>query len=308
MDGRYTDGMGPEIDKHCVRIGPAGWSYDDWKGIVYPADMPRTTHALELLSGWFDTVEINVTFYRPVAARMSAGWLSRVSGNADFRFTAKVWRRFTHDEADEISERELNEFRHGIDPLAESGRLGTLLLQYPWSFRRTPENRRKVAAITTALNAYPLAVEVRHDSWLCDDYLDGLRAQGIAFCNIDQPEHDHGIGATDYTTGPLGYVRLHGRNRAAWFNAKAPSYERYNYLYGEAELQPWVDRIASIGERAEETYVVTNNHYQGKAVANALELMAALGRGPRELPEDLLSAYPRLRGVLDSAPASGRGT
>jgi uncharacterized protein YecE (DUF72 family) len=278
-----------------VRIGPAGWSYEDWKGIVYPAHVSKRAHPLELLCGWFDTVEINVTFYRPVGARMSSGWLERVSGNKQFRFTAKVWRRFTHDDSHGIDEEELREFRAGIDPLMEAGRLGALLVQYPWSFRRTPENRRRLASIASALKVYPLAVEVRHDSWLCEEFLEGLRAEGIAFCNIDQPEHDHGIGATAHVTSALGYVRLHGRNRAAWFNDKLPSYERYNYLYNPDELRPWAERIEMIGEQAEDTYVVTNNHYQGKGVVNAIELLAALGRPPGNLPEELLAAYPRLQ-------------
>lgn len=298
--------MSAHVDRHVVRIGPAGWSYEDWKGVVYPVDVPRGMHALQLLSGWFDTVEINVSFYRPVAARMSLSWKDKVSGNPEFRFTAKVWRRFTHDETSGLDEGELREFRAGIDPLMEAGRLGALLVQFPWSFRRTPESRRRLAALTTALKAYPLAIEVRHDSWLCAEYLESLKGEGIAFCNIDQPEHDHGIGATAHSTARVGYVRLHGRNRAAWFNEKAPSYERYNYLYDAGELQPWVERIESIREQAQDTYVVTNNHYQGKAVANAIELMAALGREPVGLPETLLTAYPRLRGLKEGAGVSGR--
>jgi uncharacterized protein YecE (DUF72 family) len=285
-----------------VRVGPAGWSYDDWKGIVYPPDLPRRTHPLELLSGWFDTVEINVTFYRPVAAQTGRGWVEKVARNPDFRFTAKVWQRFTHEQTEAIRARDLDQFRRGIDPLAEAGRLGALLIQYPWSFRRTPENRRRLAATAGALNAYPLAVEVRHDSWLCDDYLHGLRQSGLAFCNIDQPEHGHGIAPTAYVTAPLAYTRLHGRNQAAWFNDRAPSYERNNYLYSPDELQPWVERIASMRRQAEETYVVTNNHYQGKAVANAFEILAALGRRPRSVPAELLRAYPRLGALLDAGP------
>lgn len=304
-DGRYTGGMEARSEMGRVRVGPAGWSYDDWKGIVYPADMPKKVHALEVLSGWFDTVEINVTFYRTVSAGTSRGWVEKVARNAEFRFAAKAWRRFTHDEAEGIDEGELREFRLGIDPLMEAGRLGAVLLQYPWSFRRTAANRRRLAETAAALGAYPLAVEVRHDSWLCDEYLAGLRAQGIAFCNIDQPEHGHGIEPTAYATGRVGYVRLHGRNQQAWFNDTLPSYERYNYLYGADELRPWVDRIVSIAEQADETYVVTNNHFQGKAVANAFEILAALGRPPRALPEELTAAYPRLRAMIAADAGTG---
>jgi uncharacterized protein YecE (DUF72 family) len=154
------------------------------------------------------------------------------------------------------------------------------------------------------MKGYPLAVEVRHDSWLCDEFVDGLRSQDVAFCNIDQPVHDHGIGPTGYVTSRVGYVRLHGRNSAAWFNDDLPSYERYNYLYHPDELAPWTARIASIGEQAQDTYVVTNNHYQGKAVANAIELLASLGRQPRPLPDSFLETYPRLRGSIESPHAA----
>ena len=295
--------MHPAHDTQVPRVGPAGWSYEDWKGIVYPTTMPRKTHALEWLSQWFDTVEINVSFYRPVTARMSAAWPAKVLNNPRFRFTAKVWQRFTHDDAP-LSQTDLAEFRAGMDPLAEAGRLGALLIQFPWSFRRTPENRQRLARIIAALKSYPLAVEVRHDSWVCEEYLDALRAEGVAFCNIDQPEHDHGIQPTAHITAPLAYIRLHGRNRAAWFNQKAPSYERYNYLYDQQELRPWLDRIQSVSKQAQDTYVVTNNHYQGKAVANAIELIAALGRSPHNLPDELLDAYPQLRRVIETHDAS----
>ncbi len=102
----------------------------------------------------------------------------------------------------------------------------------------------------------------------------------------------------------MGYVRLHGRNQKAWFADSLLSYERYHYLCTPNELQPWVERIEALREEAEDTYVATNNHYQGKAVANAFELLTALGRAPRALPDGLLAVYPRLlRGLM----ADGEG-
>ena len=80
-----------------VRYGPAGWTYKDWEGVVYPRPKPRGFDPLEFLAGYFDTVEINSTFYRPAAAKVAAQWAERVSGNRRFRFTARLYRRFTHE-------------------------------------------------------------------------------------------------------------------------------------------------------------------------------------------------------------------
>ena len=72
-------------------------------------------------------------------------------------------------------------------------------------------------------------------------------------------------------TSPVGYVRLHGRNYDQWFDADTGA-DRYNYLYSEAELAGWKEKIVRIADKAEVTYVVTNNHFEGKAGVNALQL------------------------------------
>ena len=127
-----------------TRVGPAGWSYKDWRGIVYPAERPCGFHELAFLTQYFNTVEINVTFYRPLPPSTSIMWSKRIEPNPAFRFTAKLWRGFTHDR--NATAQDEKEFKEGIAPLLEAGRLGALLLQFPWSFRNTPENREYVAA------------------------------------------------------------------------------------------------------------------------------------------------------------------
>lgn len=298
VHGRYTGAMG-KTQENALRIGPAGWSYADWKGIVYQSDRPHGKHALELIASWFDTVEINVSFYRALEPNMTAAWAEKVRANPRFRFAAKLWRRFTHDRDSFPSDSETAAYRRGIAPLAEAGLLGVVLMQFPWSFRRTAENRRWLAKTIDALSEYPLAIEVRHASWMCEEFLGGLHARGIAFCNIDQPVIGDSIGPAAEVTAPVAYVRFHGRNRDAWFANDVPSYERYNYLYSADELTPWVKRIASMHTQAEETYVITNNHFQGKGVVNAFELAAALGRPTGTIPSDLVRAYPRLRRLAD---------
>jgi uncharacterized protein YecE (DUF72 family) len=295
--------MGDIGDAQAVRVGPAGWSYADWKGLVYPSQLPRGGHALESISRWFDTVEINVSFYRPLPPSHARAWVGRVAGNPRFRFTAKLWQRFTHEPEGAASEEDVALYLRGIEPLLEAGALGAVLMQFPWSFRRNPENRRRLAALISTFKALPLAVEVRHDSWMCAEFFESLSAHGVAYCNLDQPMLAGCIGPSEQVSSPVGYTRLHGRNAAAWFANNVPSYERYNYLYSAEELEPWVARIRSIGARADSSYAITNNHFEGKAVVNAFEILARLGRRPREIPEELLRRYPWLGEVIEAGPA-----
>lgn len=289
-----TQPLANERGAGIVRVGPAGWSYDDWKGVVYPQPMPNKMHPLELLSQWFDTIEINSSFYRPMQARFADRWIQAVAGNPQFRFTAKLWRRFTHENTDALDSGDVAAFNDGARPLDESGLLGALLIQFPWSFKRTPGNRRWLETLTGAFEQYPLVVEVRHNSWNRQEVFDGLAARGIALCNIDQPLFRDSIGPDERVTAPLAYVRLHGRNYDDWFREDADRDERYDYLYSPEELAPWIDRLRAIRNKAGEVYAVTNNHYRGQAVVNALEIQAALGGRNVSIPGHLLEHYPRL--------------
>ncbi len=185
----------------------------------------------------------------------------------------------------------------------EAGKLGALLIQFPYSFHRTPSTRDWLRRIVETFQNFPLAVEFRHNSWNTPEVFQGLRQHDIAFCNIDQPVINESIGPTEAVTASLAYVRLHGRNYDTWFRETADRDARYNYLYTEEELKPWVARIARMCERAAEIYVVTNNHFQGQAVVNALELKHALGCKMDQAPEPLLELYPSLNRLLGGGQA-----
>lgn len=286
--------------ENAVRIGPAGWSYEDWKGTVYPLDMPKSLHPLEFLSDYFDTVEINSTFYRPPNPRYCSGWLKKVAGNPRFKFTLKLWERFTHQRKTWPDSSETQTFMKGIEPLAASGRLGALLIQFPWSFKRTPDNRKWLGRVLDTFAAYPLALEVRHASWNRPEVFTALAERQVAFCNIDQPLFGGSLHPTDKVTAKVGYVRLHGRNAADWFREDAGRDDRYNYLYSEEELRPWIEKIERIRAMADEVYVITNNHYQGQAVVNAFELQRGLGSFCGRVPRHLATVYPRLSRLLES--------
>jgi uncharacterized protein YecE (DUF72 family) len=272
-------------------IGPAGWDYPDWQGVVYPAGL-RGTDRLTFLAALFKVVEINVSFYRPLTPEMARRWLEAVGEAREFRFTAKLWQIFTHERR--LAALELEQFREGLAPLLAAGRLGVLLAQFPYAFHNVEENRAYLVQLKAALPDYPLAVEVRHRSWQQRAVREFLREVGLDFCNIDQPLVSYPMGATRWVTGSKGYLRCHGRRKESWFDFGEDRGARYDYLYGPEELADLADRARELASKAPETYVIFNNHPAGQAVANALELARRLGSGPFKLPPCLLAAFPRL--------------
>jgi uncharacterized protein YecE (DUF72 family) len=290
--------------KSHIKIGPAGWSYRDWEGVVYPHKPGTRFDPLEYLAGFFDTIEINSSFYRPPAASTAKSWANRVATNREFTFSAKLHRIFTHERGKATAEDE-KVFREGIDPLFNAGRLGALLLQFPWSFKNNDEDRVYLTKLLDRFKDYPLVLEVRHASWNDASVYEWLEERGVGICNIDQPLFSKSIRPAALTTSQVGYVRLHGRNYENWFREKAVRDERYNYLYSIDELEPWITRIREVASQTAETYVIANNHFRGQAVVNALEIKSILTEQRVPAPEPLFSRYPRL---LESAlPESDAG-
>jgi uncharacterized protein YecE (DUF72 family) len=267
--------------------------YKDWEGIVYPRPKPRHFDPLRYIAEFFDAVEINSTYYGPPSARTASSWVERVEDYKNFRFTAKVWKRFTHERTKAWTTGEVDQVRAGFDVMMHSGHLGAVLLQFPWSFKRTEANREWLGDVVRTFRQYPLVVEVRHLSWLVPEFLRALREEGVAFVNIDQPLYHDSIGPTAHATSHVGYVRVHGRNYKDWFREKAPVEQRYNYLYPPEELKPWAERAKEIASdpATREVYVITNNHYKGKAVANALMLKSMVTSGKVPAPPGVFEAY-----------------
>ena len=262
-----------------VFVGPAGWSYADWEGVVYPQPKPRGFRPPAYLARWFNTIEVNSTFYRPPSAKTTERWVRDVADRPDFLYTAKLYQGFTHErrERSERFERwsaaDARTFRDGIAPLAEAGRLGALLVQFPWSFHYSEASRDHVRGLVEEFGDLPLVVEVRSGEWAREEPLDFIRSLGVGFCNIDQPPMRGNIPLTAHAFGPVGYLRLHGRNAAAWFAEDAGRDQRYDYLYSPAELDDIEKALGKIAEQVERMFVIANNHYRGQAVATGLELV-----------------------------------
>ncbi len=268
-----------------IRIGTAGFAYKDWEGKVYPSPKPRGFDPLAYLAGFFPTIEMNVTFYRVPTAENVVKWMESVAKNPDFRFTFKLYRGLTHATEDET----LPAFLDALAPCRAAGKLGGILLQFPFYFRNTAETRARVSTLAKGLQGWPCSIEVRDRGWLLPAALGFLRERGLSLCDIDICQTKTSIPPGSWTTGPLGYVRFHGRNRDAWFDAKATVAQKYDYLYSMEELTPWAERVREIAEQTEATYVVMNNHFAGKAVSNAFHLLRLLGLPAPEPPPHLLA-------------------
>jgi uncharacterized protein YecE (DUF72 family) len=277
-----------------IRFGPAGWTYRDWEGVVYPKPRPKGFDPLVAMAALFDTVELNTSFYAPISPHNAHLWLERTEFNPDFRFTAKLWKRFTHERDEPWTAEDVSQAREGLEVLREAERLGAVLVQFPWSFRNEPANRDHVDAIVSAFEGFPLVLEVRHASWNEPSYYAELVERGLGFVNIDQPLFKNSIAPSARATAAVGYVRVHGRNYREWFRNKSPV-DRYDYLYSARELRPWAERTKEVAAhtRVEDVYVITNNHARGKGVANALMLKALVTGEKVEAPATLLREYPK---------------
>lgn len=279
-----------------IRVGPAGWSYEDWDGIVYPFKKGSKFDPLAYLADFFDTIELNNTFYRSPTPQMGKSWAKRVQSNPRFKFTAKLYRNFTHERQALTGDDEAA-FKTGLMPLMETQRLGALLLQFPYSFHNNEKNRGYIQKLADQFKEYPLVLEIRHASWDRSSLYQFLRKNGVGFCNIDQPQVSYSISTTKKVTSNIGYLRLHGRNTKDWFREGAGRDARYDYLYNEFELAELNEKIRQIAKEGQEVYVITNNHYRGKAICNALEIKAKLAQKVKKIPEALLQHYPQLKEI-----------
>jgi uncharacterized protein YecE (DUF72 family) len=284
-----------------IRVGPAGWSYADWEGVVYPRPKPRGFHPLAYLARFVGALELNASFYALPRAEHAERWAELVLPFPEFRFTAKLHQDFTHSRTNlEALQREVGEFQAGLEPLARAGRLAALLAQFPLGFQYARENLKHVDALIEAFAREPLVLELRHRSWFEAAPLSELRKRSCSLAAIDLPAAADHPPAEHPTPGPMGYLRLHGRNRATWFARDAGRDQKYDYLYTPQEIEELAARARRIAGGHDETYVVTNNHFEGKAVANAIELLAALTGGRPSAPRSLVDRYPRLASVASA--------
>jgi len=256
-----------------IKIGTSGFSYPEWRGPFYPEGLPQQ-RMLDFYAGQFAAVEINSTYYHIPPPRNMAAMAKRAEGRLEF--AVKAHQDMTHSR--EKAHDALPAFREAIQPLREAGALGCILLQFPFSFKATGGNADFLRRIAAGLAPDPLVVEFRHRSWTTEVTFDLLRKLGLAYCCVDEPRLPNLPPPIVRATAPLAYVRFHGRNRQKWWT-HAEAWERYDYLYSEAELREWVPKIRSLAEASQQCYAFFNNHARGQAVTNAQMLIKLLSEG-----------------------------
>jgi uncharacterized protein YecE (DUF72 family) len=330
-----------------LRIGTSGWNYPTgrgtWNGVFYPPTRgrPKTFDELSFYAEHFDTVEVNSTFYGQPRADVCAKWAARTPPG--FEFSVKLYQKFTHpemfketlarslssrddrlnfDPGDGGSEhgalealarpnqRDLDEFRSGIEPLAASGKLGAVLAQFPARFKDSPESRDYLGRLLHALHGYAVAVELRHRSWSdrIGETLDLLNQFAAAWVQIDEPKFRFSI-RQNYLPNVEGfyYMRLHGRNAKAWWKHER-SEDRYDYLYSSDELQEFSETAEATRQLVKKLYLYTNNHFSAKSVANAVMIKKQLDQPIEgDYSDEFVSRYPELAGVVRGVPAASDG-
>jgi uncharacterized protein YecE (DUF72 family) len=314
-----------------LRIGTSGWNYPSgkgtWNGVFYPPRRGKSRapdfDELSYYAERFDTVEVNSSFYGVPRAEVTRAWADRTPGR--FEFSLKLYQKFTHpsmykaarlsdlpatpeelDALARVNRADVDEFRAGVEPLATAGKLGSLLAQFPASFKRSPESRGYLEWLLATFREYRVAVELRHSSW-SDEFGETvalLNELGAAWVQIDEPKFRFSIRQNrlpNVTT--FYYMRLHGRNAAQWWRHEHRD-DRYNYLYTREELQPIAETAVAARAIVKKAYLYMNNHFAGKSVANAVILKDMVGQDVTgDFPPEFVERYPEVKNLVSTTAA-----
>ena len=280
------------------RIGIGGWEHDVLDQCLYPSPGMDSSEKLACYSAVFDTVEVRATFWDDTLAEDDAHkWVQAVRDNRRFIFNVKLHSSFTHKNS--IKPGVTRNVRGVLHTLFSADRLGTLLMQFPYSFTNTHANRMHLVKLADVFAGYPIHVEFRHDSWNQAQTWDLLREYSLGLACPDLPRVRQLMPYTPVATDNHAYLRLHGRNEKGWLLNGMDA--RYDYLYNEKELREIRKRLEALSRKANDLTIIFNNTTKGKAVANALALMAALSQGNQvPVPMATMKSFPHLQDVADN--------
>ena len=244
----------PSAGPRPVRVGCSGWNYASWKDEFYEGKPARSW--LGHYTQYFDTVEVNSTFYRLPLKTSVARWVEETP--SDFVFAVKASRYLTHVKRLTDLGEGIQRYYDRLEPLARSPKLGPVLWQLPANFRRDDE---RLGTVLGALPPGRHCFEFRHASWFVEPVYELLRAHGAALVIGDRPEVKE-FQAHELTTN-WTYVRFHYGSRGRRGN------------YSESELEEWARRFED-WRREVEIFAYFNNDWELFAVRNALWLKQRL--------------------------------
>ncbi len=257
-----------------LMVGTSGYSYAEWVDAGFYPPGSKPAKMLPFYARTFPITELNYTWYQmPKAAAVER---MRRQVPREFRFAAKLTRVMTHEVDRDRWKGCAAQYRDGVAPLLQTGQLAAVLVQLPPFFRRTPPNRRYLAALMDELRGLPLAVEFRNASWAEDRVFAELERREITLVAVDVPGLPGLFPPLDIVTNPnLFYIRFHGRNARGWRSGNMQT--QFDYDYTDDELREWAGgRIEKMAAKAREGVIFFNNHVRGQAAENAERLMRQL--------------------------------
>jgi uncharacterized protein YecE (DUF72 family) len=275
-----------------LKVGIGGWEHEVLDMCFYPRPGLTQTEKLRFYAEYFSTVEVRPTFWDETLGRVDArSWAEAVTGTPGFEFHVKLHASFTH--RGEVRPHLVRSTRALLAELTHQGRLGSLLVQFPYAFTNTSGHRMHLLRIAEAFRGFPLEVEVRHDSWNTDGLTSFLQDAGVHLVHADMPRIRQYMPFLTGLTGNRAYVRLHGRNDKGWmFNGWDA---RYDYLYNGRELREIRRRVEALPDRCTNATLIWNNSTSGKSVANAFEFASLLQGGKQiHIPAATVAAFPQL--------------
>lgn len=295
-----------------IRIGTASWTDPTMTraGVFYPRGTSSSEERLRYYASQFSVVEVDATYYSLPDPANAQRWAERTPAGFSFHVKAHALmtgqptevarlpaalvealpkdvaakkKIYAKDVPAELDVAVWEYFIASLSPLADAGKLGGILLQYPRWFLPTPENKQLLADAAERLAGIPAAVELRNGSWFRSERatqwtLDLLRDLGLTHVIVDGPQGlESSVPAVGGVTTPaLSMIRLHGRRAATWEAPNVPTVERYRYLYSPAELESAMPLIESAAEEATRTIVFFNNCYGNYGSTNAREMISML--------------------------------
>ncbi|MFS8478134.1 MAG: DUF72 domain-containing protein [Micromonosporaceae bacterium] len=284
-----------------IRVGTASWTdktllASGW----YPPSADTAEKRLAYYASRFPLVEVDATYYAPPAEQTAALWAARTPDG--FTFNIKAFSLLTghptkvsalhkdlrpatdkktvypHDLPAQAYEDVWSRFLSALDPLADAGKLGVILFQFPPWFTIRRSNKQYLLEVTTRCSPLRVAIEFRHESWFAGDNaaetLEFLRRHGLPYVCVDMPQgHRSSVPPVLAATTDLAMVRFHGHSDK-WTSRDI--YEKFGYLYSEDELREWAPRLRALAEDTDETHVLMNNCYSDYAQRNAADLVRLL--------------------------------
>ena len=263
-----------------IKVGTSGYSYKDWKNLFYPPGT-NSSSFLQHYSTFFNIVEINSTYYHIPKPQMFAAMINKVP--EDFSFVVKLSKQFTHER--NKAEKKLDDYLTGISPLIHQDKLTTLLAQFPYSFKPSPDSFDHLKYLREVFQDIPINVEFRNEFWIKEETFEFLRDNDLGFVSVDMPRLPRLVPPIVRSTSSIGYVRFHGRVKKHWWNPPEP-HMRYDYLYEEKELKEWIPKIEELSKQTGQTLLFFNNHFQAKSAKNAMEISRLLELAPPEVAKN----------------------